>query len=532
MSETLDYLSMFARFPLALRRASRHRVTLDGARRLVRQRMEQREANFLRIVERSVYGYPRSPYLGLLKQAGCEFPDVRALVKQKGLEGALRELRAEGVYVEFEEFKGRRPIIRNGTTIPVSARDFDNPFARRELTLQTGGSTGLATAVNQDLDYLAATAPYQALVLSAHGAFGAPSALWSPIFPGSALRGIIQRAFFGSLPQRWFSPTGWRDSRYWLKYDLATFYMFGCMRLGGMRVPMPERVRPDQALVIARALAALVKQQGRALLYTGVSRALRVCLAAEEAGVDLSGTFIRVRGEPVTDAKTEAMRRVGAHPIPGYGMTETGGVALGCARPTDVSDVHLLRDAFALISHPYCVQPIGVTVPAFNLTTLLDTAPKLMLNVQVDDYGIVEERACGCELESYGYCTHLRDIHSYSKLVGEGVTLIGNEMLRILEEVLPARFGGSALDYQLLEQEDAQGFTRLYLLIHPRVPIADEQQVIETIHRALRESSPMADAARGVWQQVRTLQIKRMEPVWTQRAKLMPLHIQRRIQEA
>ena len=46
--------------------------------------------------------------------------------------------------------------------------------------------------------------------------------------------------------------------------------------------------------------------------------------------------------------------------------------------------------------------------------------------------------------EGYGFTTHLREVRSYSKLTGEGVTLIGDEMIHLLEHVLPARFGGSA----------------------------------------------------------------------------------------
>ena len=83
----------------------------------MRDRMEHREENFLRLVETTVYGYPRSPYLPLLKMAGCELGDLKALVKQKGLEGALRVLRDQGVYVAFEEFKGRQPIVRNGLLV-------------------------------------------------------------------------------------------------------------------------------------------------------------------------------------------------------------------------------------------------------------------------------------------------------------------------------------------------------------------------------------------------------------------------------
>ena len=172
-----------------------------------------------------------------------------------------------------------------------------------------------------------------------------------------------------------------------------------------------------------------------------------------------------------------------------------------------------------------------MTVPAFNLTTILATAPKVLLNVQMDDYGIVEERHCGCEMDDYGYTTHLRQIRSYSKLTGEGVTLIGSDMIHILEEVLPAHFGGSPLDYQMLEQEDEQGLTRLYLLISPRVHIADEQAVISSLLEALRMSSGMADAARMLWQQANTIQIQRREPLLAGHGKFMPLHIQRRAQD-
>jgi hypothetical protein len=338
--------------------------------------------------------------------------------------------------------------------------------------------------------------------------------------------------YIGNAPQRWFSPIGLRDSKYWLKYGLATYYILFWMRLYGVRVPLPEYVKVEQAIVVVRCVAEMLQAHQRCVIHTNVSRALRVCLAAQEAGIDLRGATFTGGAEPTTPAKVRQIERAGVSYVPNYAMVEASRIGAGCARRADVSDVHLFKDAFVLFTYPYPVQGIGVTVPAFNLTSLLDSAPKLMLNYQGDDYGIVEERHCGCELETYGYTTHLREIRSYSKLTGEGVTLIGNEILRILEEVLPARFGGSPLDYQLLEQEDEQGFTRLYIVISPRVTIADEQAVIEALHNALRESSPMADAARTIWQQTQTIQVKRMEPVVTARGKLLPLHIQRRTESS
>jgi phenylacetate-coenzyme A ligase PaaK-like adenylate-forming protein len=267
-------------------------------------------------------------------------------------------------------------------------------------------------------------------------------------------------------------------------------------------------------------------------LYANVSQAVRVCVAAQEAGFDLAGAAIRLSSEPLTPAKAERMRRVGVQIVASYGSIETVAIGLGCARPTHVDEVHLATDAYALIDYPYCVPGIGITVPAFNLTGLLDSAPKVMLNYQSDDYGIVETRACGCGLEAYGYTTHLHEIRSYSKLVGEGVTLIGNEMLRILEEVLPARFGGTPLDYQMMEEEDGQGLTRLVLLVSPRVEIRDQAEVIEIILDALGKSSPMGANVRTVWQRAETLRIERREPVVTARGKLLPLHIERNSQKS
>ena len=87
---------------------------------------------------------------------------------------------------------------------------------------------------------------------------------------------------------------------------------------------------------------------------------------------------------------------------------------------------------------------------------------KILLNVQSDDYGVVEERRCGCHSKPR-LPTHVRGVRSYKKLIGEGVTLVGSDMERVIERVLPARFGGSALDYQLAEEEDARGFTRILI---------------------------------------------------------------------
>lgn len=528
MNETLEYVQMFARFPFALRRFLQHTLTLEEAGRVIRERMARREEHFLRVVERSVYGYSRSPYLPLLKRAGCELGDLRALLKHKGLEGALYALREQGVYVTFEELRGLKPIVRNGLTVSVTARDFDNPLVQRDFAITTGGSSGLAMAVNQNLDLLADETPFRRLMLEAHGMFGRPIVLWGHVLPGASMRGMFMYARMGQRVDKWFAPRPWRDSKYWLRYGLAAVYMIACLRVAGYHVPFPHVVTLDRAEIVARYLHGLLRAHRACLLFSGVSTALRVCIAARELGLDLTGCVLLVTGEPVTAAKASAMHQAGARVISAYGVTEAGMIGYGCANSSDVTDVHLQRDALALFTYPYDADSSGVSVPAFNMTTLLGTASKILLNVQIDDYGSVEERACGCELEAHGFTTHIRDIRSYSKVVGEGITLLGNEIIQVLEQVLPARFGGSPLDYQLLEEEDERGFTRLHLVISPRVLIRDEREVLAVLYRALGDVSPSAELVRSVWQAAHTIRIRRQEPIVTATGKVLPLHIQRR----
>jgi hypothetical protein len=191
--------------------------------------------------------------------------------------------------------------------------------------------------------------------------------------------------------------------------------------------------------------------------------------------------------------------------------------------PIEENDQHLLSDNLALIQHPREVMDSGVAVDAFYFTSLKPLASKVLLNMESDDYGILEERSCGCPLEELGYHQHIRRIRSFGKLTGEGVTLVGSDMIRILEEVLPARIGGGPQDYQLLEEEDDVGFTRLALLVHPRVDAPPEEQIIETLLQAIADSGDAGGLASSFWQQAETFRVRRQEPIWTARGKFMPI---------
>ena len=522
---------MYTRFAWGLRGFLKHTLALEEAKAIIKRRMEEREINFLRLVRRGIFGYPKSPYLPLMKLAQCEMGDIENMVKTKGLEGTLKALRKAGVYITFEEFKGREPMVRNGKVIPVKAHDFDNPYLNHYYHVETGGTTGAGTRVPLDLDHIVAQTPFYMAANDAHDLLSVPAISWYGLLPDeTGLLYILFRTCYRCVPVKWFFPVTRQNLRPSLKNRFATQYIIMVGRMLGHPIPWPEPVPLDQEILVARWVADILKNHGRCLLSTHISMLMRVSLAAQEEGLDLTGATFMGGGEPPTPAKVREITRSGARYVPHYFFVETGVVGWGCARPTEINDLHFFKDSLALIQYPRQVPGSVMAVDAFHFTTLFSTAPKIMLNVESDDYGVIETRSCGCLLESYGYTEHVRGIHSFRKLTGEGVTLVGSEMIHILEEVLPTRFGGSPLDYQLLEEEDEQGFTRLCLLISPLVGNVNEEAVIDTVLESLRRSSVSADLARHMWNQAKSLRIKRVQPIWTARGKLMPLHLSQRFE--
>ncbi len=524
MQNPFAELKAYGRFALGLRKFLRQKISLTDAEAIIQKRLADRDSNFLRLMERGIFGYPHSPYLPLLKLARCELGDIRSMVTTRGLEGTLRELRQAGVYVTFEEFKERKPIVRDGHVFHLKPGQFDNPYLSRHYETTTGGTTGSGMRVKIDLAYIAADSPHLMLEHHIHGALNVPYVIWFGTLPDpTGITATLLFSRYGKVPLKWFSMVADRDLKPPLKYRLATYGTILAGRLAGAPIPWPQPVNLDQAAVVARCLAQMVADYGSCLIATHVSQALRFCTAAVENGLSLANVTIMGGGEPPSPTKVKLIRRSGAKWVPQYFFTEAGAVGLGCAQPLDENDLHFLKDALALIQYPRKVPGTKTVVDAFNYTSLLPAAPKLLLNVESDDYGIIETRACGCPFETYGYTEHLRKIRSFRKLTGEGVTLVGSDMLQVLEDVLPARYGGSPLDYQLLEEEDQQGFTRLSLLVSPSIQLSNESQVIATMLEALKRRG-VGPQAIELWKQAGTVRVKRQEPILTARGKYTPLY--------
>ena len=139
-----------------------------------------------------------------------------------------------------------------------------------------------------------------------------------------------------------------------------------------------------------------------------------------------------------------------------------------------------------------------------------------MINVETDDYArrrgpalrLPDRRARASPATSTA-------IRSYEKLTSEGMTLRGHEVVTLLEQTLPARFGGAATDYQLVEEVD-EALPTLSLVVSPRV--GARRRARGRRGRALRRSrggGRDGQDVSNIWRRAGTLRVVRREPYAT-----------------
>jgi hypothetical protein len=510
---------MFARFARGLPSFLRGGADIEETRAAFQQRLATRESAFLSTLSATVYEQPSSPYLALLRHASIELGDVERLVDDEGLEGALAELYEAGVYVTTDEAKGYRPIERNGLTLETRPEDFDNPFSGRHLRARSGGSSGEARAMVADLASLAAMADDAALVAPSLDDGDVICLCMAPP-PGSGLISVLIMSRSGRRLDRWHLTTE-PDLQAWL---LMASTWLAC-RAVGTRFAWPTRTAGEEAAKVAHWIADNRRGGRRPSVCCTPSLGVRICAAAEQAGLSIEGTTFSFGSEPYTAAKAEIIERSGCRGLSHYGMTELGWLGFACDNPLAFDDVHLAIDRVAVLERPRTVGRSQIEVMFF--TNLLPGSPKIALNFESGDYGVLEHRDCGCPLSELGLDLHLRTIRSHEKLTSEGVTFFGDELVRLLEQTLPARFGGGPTDYQLVEAE-REGQTVLRLFVSPRLGWLDEAELRTVVLGALghggRGHAHMADVLRVE----ASLEVVRDEPQETVAGKLLPLHLERR----
>ena len=522
--EWIENVSAAARLASALPGFLRHRLTFEASAAAQRHRRETRDAAWLALVRAAVYGNPRSPYLRLLQRAGCEPGDLEDLVRRDGLEGALHHLYRVGVYLTIEEFKGRRPVVRGSDQFSVYPGQLRNPRAAVHAFVRSGGSRGPGMSVPIDLAFLREQSTNTCLVVHARGGAAWHKGHWT-VPGGGALNMVLTYAGFGRLPTAWFSQLDPDSPSIPPRYRWSARLVCSLSRAAGRPIPYPQHVPLDDSSPILRWMTAILRRGEVPLLQTFTSSAVRVCQAAREAGIDLRGVQFTLGGEPVTAARLAVIREVGAEGFTHYGAAETGSaLSLGCLAPVQADDSHLTDDLHAFVQPGDAPASPDLSPRALLITSLRMRAPLVFLNVSLGDEAIFDRRACGCRLEGYGWRTHLHTIRSFEKLTAGGMTFLDVDAIRVLEEVLPTRFGGSPADYQLVEEEQENGRSRLLLLVHPAIGPADDRAIADVFLEALGRGEEAKHVMALSWRQAGLLRVERRPPVVTGAGKILHLH--------
>lgn len=515
----LDRLRLL-RMPLALLSYVRS-PRLVNPREEIRLQLAQREARFLDTLRRTVFADPRHPYRRMFEIAGCAYADLADAVRCTGLEAALEAIRRAGVYLTHDELKGRTPIVRAGRQVEATTSSWNNPLVAGGLLGMSSGSSGDSVRTSESATFLRYQEAHVDLVWRELGFAGRPHAELRPMLP--SLRAFelgLAAARLGQPLDRWF-PIGVaaRDAAY---YGLATRVMVELANRAGAAMPHPEPLPPNDFRPAAAWLAAQRAAGAPAAVSGIVSPAVRVISAALDSGLDIRGTTFSVGGETLTPAKRAVAAAAGTEIHSRYHITEIGDIGHACRAMQTGNSVHLYREAVAAITHRRRAAISGADVESLLFSTLLPSSPRILINVETDDSGVLGEDACDCAFARAGLTTVIRDLFSFGKLTGHGVTLVGTDLVDVLEQRLPAVLGGYPGDYQLVERE-AGTQTEIILYVSPRVSTsaaAARQCFLDQLR--LQRGGSMA---AGLWTNAHAIQAVIAEPIAGTTGKVQSLHL-------
>lgn len=511
MAVVLDELAGAASFLRALPGTLRRPLTPAAALDVIRIRREQRERDLLALVSRAT---SLAPYAALVREARCELGDVERLVRTEGVEGTLRTLLGHGIYLTVDEFKGRVPVRRGRLTLTTATDALVNRDAHGHVAGQTSGSRGERGRFPIGLEIIRDWAVNTCLDLDARGGGQWVHARWT-VPGGEAIAGLLRFYLASGRPAaRWFSPVPPDDAGVSPRYRWSGRALRWTAALSGLRFPRPEHVPPAEPRPIVDWVRRTLAAGATPFLVAYASSAVRIAQLAHELGLGLDGARFFATGEPLTRARLALIRRAGGEVIPQYSSMDVGPIGCGCLSPAEPDDVHLFDDLVAVVSS---------SADTLFFSSLRSAAPFVLLNVSLGDAATITSRRCGCPLEALGWGTHLEGIRSFEKLTAAGMTFLDTQVIQVLEEVLPARLGGGATDYQLVEDEGEDGRPLLRLLVHPGVGPVDPAAAAAVLLSALGEGSGAERIMARVWRDRGLVRVERRPPVAAPSGKVLHL---------
>jgi hypothetical protein len=495
-----------------------HPVSVGEAEQIVVDEIDRRGRRLVDSIERLAWPFAESPTRRLLVAAGLEPADVAALVTDQGIVGALEHLRDLGVYVSYEEYQGKVPARRGSSTFEFSPPDFFNPVTKADYLATTGGSRSQGAPVELSFAWQRRQGVQRSIQLDQAGVRGSPTATWLPVFPSAAGFGAVMKLTAGgNRPERWFSQIPTDMAGISNQKMVANRFLPALNALARTGLPSPEYVPTSHPEPVVTWLADAVRRHGSAAITGYASSLTAAARWATDHVVDLAGVVAFPSSEPVTAGKLEAMRSSGMTPYPTYAFVPEGTVALTCEFCED-EEYHLWDHEIGVITRRRS-RGDGTDVDAFLLTSLADEAPRVLLNVENDDYGVVRHDVdCACHIARLGARTRISHIRGISKVVAAGISLDGETFDRMVEVDLPERLGGGAGDYQFVEREELSG-TTVTLRVNPDIDASDEQ-CREAVGGLLRgtDNGVLADA---VWARNGGLRIERSTPIITRAGKTL-----------
>lgn len=485
-------------------------------RSLLRANTARREERFLELVKPAIFDNPHTPFHHLLRRAGCEFGDLQTMVTAQGLESSLQKLHAAGVYMTNAENKGS-PIVRGAFRLEHDPALTRNPASPNGIETFSSGSRSGGLATNASNAYRFYRSHYEKLFMDENVPAG--SAIVTMQFTLPAPGGLLFSTFVarhGMRVDKWFASGG----PFYYRAATAALVLEG--RLLGLPLPMPDYLPQNDYRPAARWIAE-AKRQGRSTFLRGnASACTRVAAAARDGGLDIAGTVCEVSGEAITPGKREVYKAVGMRAYPRYVATEVGTLGGGCPH-LDGNSVHIYSDSVAAISHRRPAPLLDTEVDSLLLTSTNPLASRVYINLEVDDCGEIGTADCGCLHSQLGYTRVIRDVHSFGKLTGHSTTLVGTDVVRLLESRLPSKFGGAPGDYQLVERQ-GEAQVEMKLRISPRAGVADIAAVRAYFLDEVRSVFGGA-LSRREWEHSGNFEVVVAEPLRTRTGKVLSLDL-------
>ncbi len=200
-----------------------------------------------------------------------------------------------------------------------------------------------------------------------------------------------------------------------------------------------------------------------------------------------------------------------------------GQVGEACVAPVGADDLHLMEDMHAVIQPGSEGPARGLPANALLLSSLRRTAPLIFLNVSLGDSATLDRRQCGCPMETHGWTRHLSDVRSFEKLTSAGMTFLDVDVIRILDETLPAASGACPASTSSSRRSAPTGGPACgSSSTRPSAPL-DPAAVREAFLVALASGSESDRSMAATWREAGLVDVERRPPMTETIGKILHL---------